>query len=176
MNKKLEKEFLQLEEERKNLFKELKSHSEEMLNKYPKPEAWSVAEVIAHITAAEEMSLKYLLKKTQDTSREGGETFKHKLRWLLVNVVFSFNLKYKAPEIVEPKRGYHSLANLEMQWAKIRLQTLSVLDKLSDQELNKTLWKHAVAGKLNLHHMVQFFRIHFLRHKKQIERTLAAVK
>ena len=176
MNKALEKEFQQLEDERKKLFAELKNYSEEMLNKYPKPEAWSVAEVIAHIITAEEMSLKYLMKKTQDTSREGGETFNHKLRWLLVNVVFSFNIKYKAPEIVEPKRGYQPLANLEMQWIKIRLQTLSVLDKLSDDELNKTLWKHAVAGKLNLHHMVQFFGVHFRRHKKQIERTLAAVK
>jgi uncharacterized damage-inducible protein DinB len=175
MNSLLEKQFNQLEEERRQLFRELKIYDDAVINKKPAPGKWSVAEVIAHLITAEEMSLQYLMKKTQDTSRAEKETFKNKWRWLLVKIVFSANIKYKAPQIVEPKSGYESLANLEMYWTKIRLQTLSVLNKLSDDELNKELWKHAIAGKMNLHHMVKFFRIHFRRHKKQIARTLAAV-
>ena len=175
MNSLLEKQFNQLEEERRQLFSELKIYDDAVINKKPAPGKWSVAEVIAHLITAEEMSLQYLMKKTQDTSRAEKETFKNKWRWLLVKIVFSANIKYKAPQIVEPKSGYESLANLEMYWAKIRLQTLSVLNKLSDDELNKELWKHAIAGKMNLHHMVKFFGIHFRRHKKQIARTLAAV-
>ena len=176
MNNRIEKQFTQLEDERKQLFSELKNYDDDLLNKKPAPGKWSVAEVIAHLITAEEMSLKYLMKKTQDTSLAKPEGLKNKWRWLLVKIVFSANLKYKAPEIVEPKSDYESLANLETHWTKVRLQTLSVLTKLSDDELNKELWKHAVAGKMNLHHMVQFFGIHFRRHRKQIERTLKAVK
>ena len=69
MNAQLEKEFTQLETERKNLFSELKNYSDDVINKKPRPEAWSVAEVIIHLITAEEMSLKYLSKKIQDTSK-----------------------------------------------------------------------------------------------------------
>ncbi len=176
MNTQLEKEFTQLETERNNLFSELKNYSDDVINKKPRPEAWSVAEVIVHLITAEEMSLKYLSKKIQDTSKAQPEGLKNKGRWLLVRIVFTFNIKFKAPEIVEPKLGYQSLANLDIHWNKIRQQTLEVLSRLSDEEVNKELWKHAIAGKMNLHHMVQFFGIHSRHHKKQIDRTLAAVK
>lgn len=176
MNAQLEKQFLQLEEERKDLFNELKNYSDDIINKKPSPEKWSVAEVIAHLITAEEMSLKYLSKKIQDTSKEKPEVFKHKYRWLLVQIVFTFNIKFKAPEIVEPKMGYQTLADLGTKWNDVRNQTLRVLQKLSDEEVNKTLWKHAIAGKMNLHHMVQFFGVHYHRHVKQIHRTLNAVK
>ncbi|MCX6198785.1 MAG: DinB family protein [Bacteroidetes bacterium] len=176
MNAQLEKQFLQLEEERKTLFSDLKNYTDDIINKKPSSEKWSVAEVIVHLITAEEMSLKYLSKKIQDTSKESEESFKNKYRWLLVKLVFAFNIKFKAPEIVEPKMGYQSLADLETKWSNVRNQTLSVLQKLSDEETNKTLWKHALAGKMNLHHMVQFFGVHYNRHKKQIERTVVAVK
>ena len=176
MNTQLEKQFLQLEEDRKNLFNELKNYSDEVINKKPAPEKWSVAEVIAHLITAEEMSLKYLSKKIQDTSKESDEGLKNKYRWLLVQIVFTFNIKFKAPEIVEPKMGYQSLGALETKWSDVRNQTLQTLQKLSEEEVNKTLWKHALAGKMNLHHMVQFFGVHYNRHKKQIERTIVAVK
>ena len=176
MNAQLEKQFNQIEEQRKDLFNELKGFSDELLNKKPAPEKWSVAEVIAHLITAEEMSLKYLQKKTQDTSTAKPESFNSKWRWLLVQIVFTFNIKFKAPEIVEPKLGYQSQADLEKKWTDVRSQIAAILNKLSDKEINTELWKHAVAGKLNLYHMVEFFGVHTGRHKKQIERTLAAVK
>lgn len=175
MNTSLEKEFLRLEEERKKLFVELKNYSDDTINKKPAPEIWSVAEVIAHLIAAEEMSLKYLSKKMQDTTREGKEGIKHKWRWLLVQIVFTFDIKFKAPEIVEPKTGYQTLENLETKWNQIRQETLDRLRQLSDEEAERTLWKHAIAGKMNLHHMVQFFGVHYRRHSKQINRTLQLV-
>lgn len=175
MNTSLEKEFLRLEEERKKLFVELKNYSDDIINKKPAPEKWSVAEVIAHLIAAEEMSLKYLSKKMQDTTREEKEGIKHKWRWLLVQIVFTFNIKFKAPEIVEPKTGYQPLDNLETKWNQVRQETLGRLRELSVEDTEKTLWKHAIAGKLNLHHMVQFFGVHYKRHLKQINRTLQQV-
>lgn len=165
-----------MEEERKNLFSDLKKYPDDLLNKKPKPEAWSVAEVISHLMTAEEMSLKYLQKKLQDTSKARKEGLKHKWRWFLVQAVFTFDIKFKAPEIVKPNPAFASLSDLEKSWAATRSQILQLLMKLDDADLKKDLWKHAVTGKMNLHHMVEFFGIHFRRHKKQINRTLAAVK
>jgi uncharacterized damage-inducible protein DinB len=174
MNK-LQANLSHLEADRKKLFDDLKKHSDELLNKKPRPEAWSVAEVIAHVMAAEGYSLKYLQKKVQNTAESGNEGLKQKWRWLLVRGVFTFDIKFTAPEIVEPKIGFTTLAELDKQWSSTRKETATILSNLSDAEVNKMLWKHAVAGKMNLHHMVQFFGIHYNRHKKQIDRTLASV-
>lgn len=176
MNAQLQRNFNKLEADRKALFTELKQYTDELLNKKPAPEAWSVAEVIGHLLTAEEMSLAYLKKKMQDTASAKPEGIKQKWRWLLVQIVFTFDIKFKAPDIVTPKMGFTTLAELDKRWSETRSQTADVLNRLSDKELNSQLWKHAVAGKLNLHHMVAFFGIHFNRHKKQITRTLAAVK
>lgn len=175
MNTTLLKRYGQIETDRKNLFAELKSYSDETLNKKPAPEAWSVAEVIAHLISAEEGSLKYLQKKLLDTSKAEREGLKHKWRWLLVNIVFAFHIKFKAPKIVEPQPGYYNLADLESKWAGIRSEIHNILEKLPDSEAQKDIWKHAVAGKLNVYRMVQFFGIHAKRHKGQIDRTLKIV-
>jgi uncharacterized damage-inducible protein DinB len=175
MNK-LQTRLSQLEADRKKLFDDLKKHSDTVLNQKPGPEAWSVAEVIAHIMTAEEYSLKYLQKKVTNMAESGNEGLKHKWRWLLVQAVFTFDIKFKSPDIVEPKIGFTSLADLDSRWSATRIETAKILNTLSDAEMNKTLWKHAVAGKMNLHHMVAFFGIHYNRHKKQIDRTLKAVQ
>lgn len=175
MNKQISEQFNKLETERTLLFNDLQKYSDDVINKKPSENAWSTAEVIAHLITAEEMSLKYLSKKIQDTSKAKPEGLKNKWRWFLTNVVFTFNIKFKAPEIVEPKLGYQSLVELDSKWSSIRQNTINIINRLSDEELNKDLWKHAIAGKMNLHHMVEFFGIHFNRHKKQIERTIKSV-
>jgi hypothetical protein len=172
----LQSQLSRLEADRKNLFNDLKKHSDELLNKKPRPGAWSVAEVLAHMMAAEEYSLKYLQKKVINTAESGEESLKNKWRWLLVQAVFTFNIKFKSPDLVEPKIGFTTLAELDNRWTATRNETTKIISTLSDKEMNKTLWKHAVAGKMNLHHMVQFFGIHYGRHRKQIDRTLAAVR
>lgn len=171
----LQKQFEKIEANRKSLLAELKNYSDETINKKPSPEAWSVSEVITHLITAEEASLKYLQRKLQDTSKSEKEGLKHKWRWLLINVVFTFNIPFKAPDIVAPKSGYRTLAELETKWETLRGEIYTVLAQLPESEAQKDLWKHAVAGKLNLYHMVQFFGIHFNRHRKQINKTLKIV-
>ena len=105
-----------------------------------------------------------------------GSRRQKKWHWLLIKIVFTFNIKFKAPEIVEPKIPFTTLAELETRWSNNRNAIAKILNTLSDEEVNKTLWKHALAGKMNLHHMVQFLGLHYYRHKKQIERTLNGVK
>ena len=43
----------------------------------------------------------------------------------------------------------------------------------SEADLKKEIWKHAVAGKMNISQMLAFFNMHFNRHRKQVYRTLA---
>lgn len=176
MNARFEQAFETLEQKRKQLFAALKPYSDDLLNTKPTPEAWSVNEVVAHVLMAEEASLKYLQKKTLDTKGEKPAGFTGWRRLAMVKVLFGLPIKFKVPALVAPTKSDYRLTDLENQWAGVRHQTHVLLASLSETDLNKTIWKHAIAGKMNIYQMLDFFTIHFDRHQKQIERTLQAVQ
>lgn len=169
------KEFEKLEAQRESVFELLKGMDDNTLNKIPSPGAWSVATVIRHLIAAESMSLQYLRKKTQDTSRSAGTGVKHELKMLQVKAVFAFDIKFKAPDLVNPEVKFETAAELRNEWAALRNETAQLLEKLSEEELKKEIWKHAIAGKLNAHQMLRFFGLHTGRHISQIKKTLRKV-
>jgi uncharacterized damage-inducible protein DinB len=173
MNDILQHQFKDLEKSRKDLFNDLRDYSDDVVNDKPSPEAWSIAQVIEHLIMAEEFSLQYLQKKTQDTSKVPVAGFGSQWRFLLTQTVFFMNLKYKAPAIIIPSNNFASIKDLELRWDKVRKETFELLTQLPEGDLKKEIWKHAVAGKMNIEQMLAFFNIHFNRHRKQIYRTLA---
>lgn len=176
MNKQFELAFEALESKRKALFANLKRYNDQLLNTKPSPEAWSVNEIIAHLLTAEEASLKYLQKKTQNTSGEKASGFAGWRRLTLVKFLFALPIKFKVPALVAPAKADYRLTDLENHWAGVRHQTHILLAALNEADLGKTIWKHPLAGKMNIYQMVDFFALHFDRHQKQIERTLQAVQ
>ena len=176
MGKKFYALFNRLEAERKSLFKELAGYPDSVLNTKPSPQAWSVVQVIKHLMASEEASLKYLQKKTLSTSGVKPAGFSGKWRLMLTKVIFMVPVKFKAPEIMEPDTTEVSLKELDTQWEKLRMALFELLDKLPENDLDKEIWKHIIAGKMNIYQMLDFFHFHFVRHRKQIERTLAATR
>lgn len=74
-----------------------------------------------------------------------------------------------------PEEKFKSLKEVESEWAQIRSDLFQLIGNLSNAELKKELWKHAIAGKMDIYEMLDFFHIHFERHRNQIERTLRAV-
>ena len=175
MNAQLQKQFAGLEKSRKDLFDDLRNHDDDLVNKKPSPEAWSIVQVLEHLLKAEEQSLAYLLKKTQDTSKVPVAGLGSKWRFLLTQTVFVMNIKYKAPALVVPSNTSASIQQIEARWDKVRKETFDLLNRLPDEDLKKEIWKHAVAGKMNISQMLAFFQIHFDRHRKQVYRTLAEV-
>jgi len=175
MNAKLLQQFNAIEKSRKDLFEDLKSYDDEVINKKPSAGAWSIAQVAEHLILAEEGSLKYLQKKTQDTSKIPTAGLKSKWRFLLTNTVFVLNISFKAPKVVVPSNKFYTIEELDAKWSQVRKDTFNLLNKLSDADYKKEIWKHAVAGKMDIYQMLAFFNIHFNRHRKQVYRTLAEV-
>ena len=173
MNAKLQKQFDALEKSRNNLFDDLKAYDDELINKKPTPQAWSITEVMEHLILAEEFSLQYLQKKTQDTSKVPVAGLSSRWRFLLTRTMFLTGIKYKAPKIIIPASKYSSVEELNARYSKVRKDTIDLLNKLPEEDLKKEIWKHAIAGKMNISQMLAFFNIHFNRHRKQVYRTLA---
>ena len=173
MNTKITDRTSALESKRKALFSKLTAYSDELINKKPDANSWSVAQVIEHLITAEEASLKYLQKKTLDTSKAAKAGWKSKRNLLLTKAACFMPFKFKAPpEPMKPAEVFMPLKELEVKWSGIRKSTNDILDRLSDDELGKELWKHYIAGKMNIYQMLDFFETHFDRHVQQIERTI----
>lgn len=175
MKSEFNKRYQRLEEKRKKLFEELKNYSDEVINKKPAPNAWSVAEVLAHLMTGEEATLFYLQKKTLDTSKTANAGLKGMWKYFVLKTAFDLPLKFKAPAVTTPKQVFVSLKDIDDKWTAVRKDTLAIINKLNNNDIKKELWKHPVSGKMNLFHMVDFFNIHFERHQQQIERTLKSV-
>jgi hypothetical protein len=176
MTSAIRNQYEALETSRKEIFDELRAYSEAVLNKKPSPEAWSVLQVLDHLLMAEEFSLSYLKKKTQDTSQLPAAGFGSQYRLTLVRIAFVLPRAFAAPKTLDPPNAVLSLADLENRWSKVRTETFQLLNQLPDPDLKKEIWKHAVAGKMNIRQMYAFLGMHIDRHRKQIDRTLKAVK
>jgi uncharacterized damage-inducible protein DinB len=175
MNSRIENIFNRVEAGRKKLFDGLRKYPDDLLNKKPAADAWSVMEVLQHLMASEEASLNYLRKKVQDTSRSHNAGWAGKRRFLLTKLIFITPIKFKAPENMNPQKGFMTLKEAEDKWHQLRAGIYDVISKLSDEELDKELWKHIISGKMNIYQMLEFFEFHIRRHQRQIKHTLAQV-
>ncbi len=173
MNARLQEQFNAIEKSRKELFEDLQGYDDEVINKKPAPGAWSIAQVAEHLIMAEEGSLKYLQKKTLDTSKVPVAGLRSKWRFLLTNAVFVLNISFKAPSVVVPSGKFATIKELDKKWTQVRHDTFELLSKLPEADYKKEIWKHAIAGKMDVYQMLSFFNIHFTRHRKQVYRTLA---
>ena len=168
--------FEKIETERKHLYDRLQSYDEVVLHTKPKPEAWSVIEVIEHLIAAEQASLQYLRKKIQNLNSAKKSTLKEQFRAIALRFILAIPIKFKAPNITTPLTNTASLANTQARWDAIRTDLYTLWNSLPEEVLDRSWFKHTLAGKLNLMQMLQFFGYHFERHEHQIWRTLKSVE
>jgi uncharacterized damage-inducible protein DinB len=166
--------FEKMEAERTELLGGLKNHSEETLTKKPAADAWSVTEVILHLSKAEEGALKYMQVKL----KHGGHrkaSFAASLKQRFLNLAITLPFKYKAPNVIKLDEGSTSFGEAVENWNAIRLELKSEYQSVEESLIDHELFKHPVAGKLSIMQSVKFMRQHVLRHSGQIERTLQKV-
>ena len=84
-------------------------------------------------------------------------------------------IKFKAPSVAEPLSNNATLADTQARWNAIRTDLNVLWNNLPEEVLDRSWFKHTLAGKLNLMQMLEFFGNHFERHEHQIWRTLKTV-
>lgn len=176
MNRKLHERFERLESKRAALINSLKNYSDETLSRQPEPGAWSVSEILHHLLTTEEASLRYLNKKIQGLSSSPSTGISNSVRIFVMRIVYSLPFRYKAPDVTLPANTNASIREIDERWGKVRVETINLLGKLSEEDLNRELWRHPIGGRMNIFQMIDFFEQHISRHEKQIGRTLEQTK
>ena len=159
-----------IESQRDDLLQSFRSLSQDQFNKSPSPGRWSAAEVLSHIIAAERLSLAYMQKKVQgiESAAISGPWEEIKMAILKASQRLP-GLKFKAPKrLVENTALYRDLASIESEWVKVRTDLRGLLEKIPQEKLNRLIYKHPVAGYLNVRHAVDFFHEHIHHHLTQL--------
>ena len=149
----------------------------EQLSKLPAGEKWTVAQIIEHISIVDESTMKIcakLLKKAQ----EAGQTSDGRA---VISDNFSqkgseiAGIKLEAPTFVRPTTGNtvsESLAKLDENAARLG-QLRGLFESVDGTEFK---FPHPFFGEISAQEWLVLKGGHEMRHIKQIERVLAAIK
>lgn len=143
------------------------------VNRQPAAGGWSAAQVLFHVVEAERLSLAYLLKKTQkpDLIPRSGVLSAVKSRAL--SLFLKLPLKVSAPARTADVPDSVEMSVLERDWDEVRAGWREFLETFPSELADKAIYKHPVAGRLNLEQTLRFLVDHLERHLGQIDRVLA---
>lgn len=169
----LTREFEKLEAQRQNLLKTITPHRWERLAHAP-PGQWSAIQVLAHLVTAEKMSVAYMSKKMAGIQETTDTGLLEDVRMLALKWSQRLPLKFKAPvAVVEKTPAYPALEALLTDWDAVRQDLKKLLQHIPPALLRRKIYRHPVAGRLNVQHALAFFREHINHHQPQLQRLLA---
>lgn len=172
MNKSLQTKFDSLEAQRVKLVNSLKNLSAEKLNQQP-PGKWSINQVIAHLITAERLSLAYLKKKIQAIDEVEDTGLAEELKMIVLIISQRLPFRFTAPKVVvENTPKANDIQLLELEWNQVRSELKVLLESIADNQIKRKIYKHVIAGKLNIGQTIVFFNEHVIHHQPQINRLL----
>jgi hypothetical protein len=169
-NEVFESAFNRIELQRKWIEDFIHSREISLLNRRPAPGKWSIPEIVQHIYISEKLTLEYLKKKLSFSPefRKSGISTSVRFRLLIFAMWQPFKLK--APSAADVHNDHIDVAEILRLWAEQRKELIAFITNLPDTMINVEFYKHPVAGKLRLDHMLRLFYHHAERHLGQIKR------
>jgi len=174
MNPAFENIFEQLESQRMKTLEGIEHLSVTQLNKSPLPGKWSVAQILSHLISAERLSLTYVQKKIQGVQDvpDSGLWEEVKISVLKISQRIP-GIKFRAPKrVVENTALYQDFATIQKEWDSVRHDWNVILGKIQNEHATKLVYRHPLAGYLNIEQCLIFFREHIIHHTPQIKRLI----
>ena len=143
----------------------------------PSPDAWSIAEIIEHLSIIEgQLSRLFamMVRKAESlgvAAQAGGRSFRPVS--LDQFVERSLKEKYTAPETVRPS-GNATVADSLARMRRSRAELHELRPKLEAIDLSSMTYPHPVFGPFDLYHWLAFIGVHEDRHLRQIESAMSS--
>lgn len=175
MTTNIQKQYVALEESKRRLFTDLQGFTHEKLNQNLGTDQWSMLQVVEHLLLVEASSLRYMQKKYQYAQNIPKAGLVNKLKFAAFRTLFKLPLKIKAPNVVAKLPETSELLDAQARWDMTRKELEAFLNQLPERDYELAIFKHPIAGRLNIDQTISFFAAHFAHHMKQIERIKASV-
>lgn len=162
-----------LDATREELLSQLETVEESILHFRPETEKWSIVQILFHLNSSESISTKYMAKKSQGGASVPKTTALSHLRIFALKTALR-NFTWKKPAVLpDPPEQLH-LQEVLQTWNETRHHLKTLLEQLPDDVLNRNIFRHPSAGRMNASHALTFMQEHFYHHLPQIENRIAA--
>lgn len=161
-----------LEKSRKDLFSELENQDESALIFKIDKNKWSSIQICFHLVKSEQLTLIALNKnfdKRENLKNCGAAGF---FRSSALSLALKSGIKFKAPALLSNMPESYDFSELKKKWESIRISLEKYINNFPEELLNKAIFKHPIAGWLNLNQTVNFLQDHFDHHKAQVTKLL----
>lgn len=172
VNPQLNQLFSSLEAQRHHLLDRVKNVSDRF-NTNPGNNKWSIHQILAHLVAAEKLSVQYVRKKMQgiDQAKDAGLT--ESLKMIVLKISQRLPFKFNAPQpVVALTATYSNLDELITDWDTTRATLKNLLEEIGDDQTKRLIFKHPVVGKLDIAQALEFMKEHVAHHLPQVKRLL----
>jgi hypothetical protein len=159
-----------LESTRKNVQEATKGLSDEQWNFKPGPDRWSVAQVMEHIAAAEDLLRGMIVDKVLKAPAAPDRDLK-KIDAMVLAMVPDRTTKFQAPEPLVPTNRFGSPADSLKHFLESRAKTEALLKDTPDLRDHAT--DSPTGQKLDGYEWILFIAAHSDRHTKQMKEVEA---
>lgn len=161
-----------MQDERRALLDSLAAVDEERLRRPGPDGAWSVLQILGHLSLAEQHTLAYIRKKMQDPALPpaGAASF---WRMAVVAVALRSPLRAKAPERTANPEAETTLGAVTARWDEVRQGWQELVDGFPPSLVDRAVFRHPRVGMMSLAHTLGFMREHVTHHRRQVRRRLA---
>lgn len=172
MQPELQKLFDWIELQKSLLLNQIEPLTPAQLNAHP-PGKWSLSQLLAHLITSEQLSIQYLKKKIQAIEEQPNTGIIEELKMLTLIISQRLPFKFKAPKVVvDHTPAFSNVDEIKTAWNQTRSELKDLLSRFSHQHLKRKIYKHPIAGKLNIVQAMRFFQEHIIHHTPQIKRLL----
>jgi hypothetical protein len=172
MNQVLANQFEVLEQQRADFMASLQKYTWEQLNQAPSGK-WSANQVLAHLITSEKLSVQYMKKKVLGIQETTDTNWVQDVRMWVFKISQRLPLRYQAPKlVVERTPSYPALEALAMDWDLVRTELKGLLETIPGALIKRRIYKHPVAGRINVQQGMTFFAEHIIHHQHQLKRLL----
>lgn len=164
--------FDKLEKSRKDFFSELENQDESALTFKIDKNKWSSIQICFHLVKSEQLTLLALNKnfeKRENLKNCGATGF---FRYSALFLALKSGLKFKAPALLGNMPESYDFSELKKKWETIRISMEKYLNNFPEDLIKKEIFKHPIAGWLNLNQTLGFLQDHFDHHKVQVTKLL----
>jgi DinB superfamily len=162
---------------RSEVFSRLDRLSDEEAHTRPSEGAWSVAEIVEHLTLSEGFGIAGLWRAAAEAAFGGGsDPLPPELAARSVDEIFSgATRRIVSPEAVVPSSGGTPLGYWVARFRASGVLLAALGEELDRVGMESVIMPHFVAGDLDGRQRMQFFRWHVERHLSQIDRTIEEI-
>src|SRR5205809_3905818 len=154
-----------LETTRKNIVDATRGLSDAQWNFKPSPFRWSVAQVVEHIAASEDL-LRQIAEDQIKKAPPAPDRDLKKTDDKVLEVIPDRSRKFQAPEMLRPRNQFGSPEAALKHFLESRAKTVELLNGTPD--LRAHVVESGLLGKIDAYERILFIAAHSERHTKQL--------